>query len=181
MKRKKKRKSPKGPRLKRGVNGRPLLLTDAIHHKAVGMYARGGFAENIAASCGVTVASMRGWIRNGCKHKAKMEAGESLTPNEMKLERFFTDVERARADGIDSCNTGIIGISEQEVDIKAAFSALKYRLAIADRRYCERHLAEISGPHDGPVKLEVAGSLGDAIAAAIAQTTAFVVDGDDDE
>lgn len=179
-KKKKKRKSPKGERLKHGTPGRPLLLTEAIHRMAVEEFARGGFAENIAASCGVTVASMRGWIRNGCKHKAALEAGEELTDNQMKLERFFTDVQRAKAQGIDACNSGIIEISNQDLDIKARFSALKYRLAIADRRYCERNLTELSGAEGGPLQIESAGSIGDAIKSALAAVPEIVLRSDED-
>lgn len=165
-KKKSKRKSPAGPKLKRMQNGRPLLLTDAVHEKAVGMFGRGGFLENIAASCGVTSEAMRVWMRLGAKAQLKVQEGADLEGNDVRYFCFFVDVERARADGIDQCLDGVAEISEQNDDMKVRFSALKYRLAVADSRYSERNRTELSGPGGQPVVIEVAGTIGEAIKRA---------------
>jgi len=181
--RKRKRKSkpqavrPKGP----PAGGAPSKLTHKLIARAATLYGKGMFTNHVAAMCGVSQRSMERWLKAGAEALIAEDDGAALTGNDALYAKFCREVGKAQGLGIESHVDNVERISYQEDSPSAALSASKFYLSIADRRYTERARTELTGADGGAVKLEVGGSMADAINNALAEVPGLVLDGDDDD
>jgi len=164
-----------------GRPGRPLELTLEKIKVASSLYRRGNYDEYVAPLIGVTTTTLKVWMKKGAKAREAAADGATLKGNDVLYALFAAEVIKAKAGGIVSYNDRIDEIAMQDDSPSAALAATKFRLSVMDDRYSERRRTELTGADGGAVKLEVGGSMADAINNALAEVPGLVLDGDDDD
>jgi hypothetical protein len=150
--------------------------------RIVDMVRDGHFVDVAAGIEGITAETCRHWLREGRRAvRALDEKGIPIPDNRLMWAEFSTEVRRAMAESKRTMLDIVRDIATQPDDLKVAFQAAKFRLAISDPRFTERYRQELSGPGGGPI--EVSGSVGSAITAALKAVPEFIPDdeGDGDE
>jgi hypothetical protein len=148
-----------------GQPGRPPLWKQAfVREKIISLVRGGNYAETAAAAAGVSVHSLRNWMKQAGDIERRMaeDPTYTMTPDEETLVGFFTAVEQAKAEA-ESRDILLIGKAATK-DWKAAAWRASHR---APERW-GRNLVEVSGRDGGPVQHEdVSGDPLDVLAAKL--------------
>lgn len=154
-------------------NGRRSKLTKVRRDEAIDLLSRGIEVDTISAYIGVSPSTIRHWIREGQRAiDDRDERGIAIPSNRKVWAQFSVDVKRARSEfEIAACDD--IANAGRDGDWKAT----AFRLKVFNRaRYGDKATTELTGADGGPVKLEVGGTLADAIAAAKAAMPGFAME-----
>lgn len=167
----------------RTPDGQPITLMD----RAVETLRFGGFTADVAARCGVSVATVREWERIGTATLVALQDGSKrthqLTPAERNAARFVTACTKAEADGKmlllglaeslsrggavqkvttvkANAKTGVVETTTKEIPALPDSQMIRWRL---ERRwpadFGPKQAVEITGKDGGPVRLDIPESV----------------------
>ena len=131
--------------------GRPVKINPTIQAELVKMIQAGNYMETAAAFVGISISTMRDWIRRGEREAQRFIDEPRARPikSETPFLEFSAAIKKAQA-AAEIRDVIIIGDAARE-----SWQAAAWRL---DRKYPEkwgrkdRH--EVSGPSGGPVQIE---------------------------
>lgn len=131
--------------------GRPVKINPTIQAELVKMIQAGNYMETAAAFVGISISTMRDWIRRGEREAQRFIDDPKARPikSETPFMEFSTAIKKAQA-AAEIRDVIIIGDAARE-----SWQAAAWRL---ERKYPEkwgrkdRH--EVSGPSGGPVQIE---------------------------
>ena len=131
--------------------GRPVKINPTIQAELVKMIQAGNYMETAAAFVGISISTMRDWIRRGEREAQRFIDEPRARPikSETPFLEFSAAIKKAQA-AAEIRDVIIIGDAARE-----SWQAAAWRL---ERKYPEkwgrkdRH--EVSGPSGGPVQIE---------------------------
>lgn len=131
--------------------GRPVKINPTIQAELVKMIQAGNYMETAAAFVGISISTMRDWIRRGEREAQRFIDDARARPikSETPFMEFSAAIKKAQA-AAEIRDVIIIGDAARE-----SWQAAAWRL---ERKYPEkwgrkdRH--EVSGPSGGPVQIE---------------------------
>lgn len=131
--------------------GRPVKINPTIQAELVKMIQAGNYMETAAAFVGISISTMRDWIRRGEREAQRFIDDSRARPikSETPFLEFSAAIKKAQA-AAEIRDVIIIGDAARE-----SWQAAAWRL---ERKYPEkwgrkdRH--EVSGPSGGPVQIE---------------------------
>ena len=131
--------------------GRPVKINPTIQAELVKMIQAGNYMETAAAFVGISISTMRDWIRRGEREAQRFIDDPKARPikSETPFMEFSAAIKKAQA-AAEIRDVIIIGDAARE-----SWQAAAWRL---ERKYPEkwgrkdRH--EVSGPSGGPVQIE---------------------------
>ncbi len=130
--------------------GRPLKLSPDMQSELVKVIQMGNFLETAAAYVGISVSTLRDWIRRGEREAQRLSTknARSNKTEEPYLE-FSAAIKKAQAEG-EIRDVLLIGNAARET-----WQAAAWRL---ERRFPDRwgrkEKHELSGPSGGPIEVE---------------------------
>ena len=153
--------------------GTPSLITDQIRESVVTELLDWGSMVDAAAMVGLNVDTLRHWIREGSRAQRDLEnKGIPIPANRVAWVAFSAAVKMAKA----MARREAIGGIRAAVRDGNWQAGAWYLERTAPDDYARRTKTELTGADGGPVK--VAGTVSEAIAAAIAATPGHVEDDD---
>lgn len=129
---------------------KPRLLTPEVHANIIANIRAGNYVEHAANAAGIGKSTVYEWLRKGEAAAAKQDEGETLTAGEESYLDFVMGVEEARSHAISHSLEVIRDAAPKN------WQAAAWYLERTAPAFFGRHMrAELTGPNNGPVQVEV--------------------------